>query len=232
MSRACTVVALSFLAFQVAAQPTCPFTISSDADTMSAPCTWVSGNTWDIDIDLSHSGTTAVLNLVVGRADDGSRPSIRNLYISVNQTTGYALNVTTTLSGASPNLYELQDLASLEVDPEATGNVFLELYAFGSVGFIECQRILDGSEVFGDVTDGIHLDPMHRSGVAYAEIERLHIGGDLLGDVRSVGAGHLSVLEVDGDIGTPASPIVVDMGPGGGVGTISCTNFYADKSPL
>ncbi|MCL4219869.1 MAG: hypothetical protein KJZ65_00730 [Phycisphaerales bacterium] len=216
---------------RLAAQPTCPFVITSDADFLAATCTYVSGTTWDIDVDLSHSGATATLAIVVNLMDGGVRPSIGNLEISADRTSGSTVNVDLSIQGNLAS-FNLEDLGSMTLDPEADGNVFLFLLMNGSAGYVECHGIRSGSEIKGDVTEGLHFPFVEGCGGCAASLEYLKIGGDLLGDIRATGRVEVQRLEVTGDIGSASEPVDIWPGPtGGGIGTIQCTNFYGDIGP-
>jgi hypothetical protein len=78
------VVAAVFCA--TASAQTSPFDVTGNADTITPTATHVSGDTWDLDIVVRHSGPAAAVDILVNRAS-GNRPSIRNLTFDIEPDT-------------------------------------------------------------------------------------------------------------------------------------------------
>lgn len=226
-SRILLVVAMCSIFAQAVVAQTCPFVITTSADSITDNCTHVTGDTWDIDIALTHSTQSATLDITVGLAG-GNRPSIRDLTIRVNRSTGVYPNITLTIIGSTAP-FNLLDLASMTIDSSTERNILLEIQAFGSIGYMQCHGILMDSIILGDVTDAIRLLPKQGCFPCPSIVEELQVDGDFLGDFTVTATfAETNFLTVTGDIGTALAPVDFSGAAGVDWGDVTCTNFYGD----
>lgn len=209
------------------AQCTGPFTISSvNADSVSASCSNVSGSTWDVAVEVTHSGQTADLTIQVD-----SVASINDLVITITQSGASVPRVSLTLQGPgdSDQLFNLTDLASLQLGSGNQGELVVSMMRLsGNLGYMECHGIVD-AVIQGDVTDEIHPLPFLTVTLAQVSLGQVTVEGDFLGDIIGSAANKkLPQLVVLGDIGTPSQPSTLDFSVSGNIGSIDCQNLYGD----
>ncbi len=114
-------MALIVLLSQSCFSQSCPFDVTSDADTMTPTCEAVSGmtDTWDLHIELSHADDEATVWIIVNKVN-GNRPAIRNLTFDIspsNPTENPVLTMNLYVHGPFGELDNLASLDSLHFDP-------------------------------------------------------------------------------------------------------------------
>ncbi|MBX3321661.1 MAG: hypothetical protein KF757_01585 [Phycisphaeraceae bacterium] len=218
-----------------ASAQTSPFDVTGNADTITPTATHVSGDTWDLDIVVRHSGSQANVDILVNKAS-GNRPSIRHLTFDIEPDTAVdQLTVTVNILGPTNELDNLHSLGSMTFDPPVFEDcevpcgpdrriIIDEMWVFGSVGDIECHGI--GSlRIGGDLTGHLHV---MSSGTSYAQgfiieyVDLIRIEGDLTGSIAVVNAvARIGAIEVVGDIGSAMSPVNLSLAyPAGVIGNV------------
>ena len=217
-----SLLVLPFQVVSVAAAQTCPFTIDNvNADSVTSSCTHVSGDTWDLYLEIEHSTAMADVRIVV---NENESPILRNLVVKINRDNNLIRQINLSIVGPTADPFALAGLVSVTLDEDNEGYLVLEeLLVGGDVGFIECHGI-GQARIEGDIIDGLTL--INR-GIFAAIADDILVGGNLLGNVHLGIRGDLLRLEVLGDIGTETDPVCVGCVPGlVQIGTIVCTNFY------
>lgn len=143
------------------AQPACPFTVdTTDADTVNPTCTWVSGDTWDLHIEVADADLIASIEIIVSRTSGGNRPSIRNLVFDISPTFYSYLTLNVSLSGPSGALDNLESIGDLYMDPAFDPEdierelILTVLNIHDTFDYIECNSIGDaiiGGDLAGDL---------------------------------------------------------------------------------
>ena len=222
----------------------CPFSLANDptypVDSLSLEsCSLVSGTTYDLEVKVTHtSSNTGRFDLNVN-----SDASIRHLTFEVKGSETVWPNVTVTIRGPDDigdegsEDFALQSLESLKVNPASTGYLSIfQLWVSGDVGSLEFFQLADGRLLTGSVLGPIDVreQAYYAPAAPFPLISSLVVGGDILGDITFQNGGRLDVVKAGGDIGTPSEPVVLSVTPslpygaGSNIGTVKCTNLYAD----
>ncbi|MBX3322277.1 MAG: hypothetical protein KF757_04730 [Phycisphaeraceae bacterium] len=120
-------LSLSALLFQVvsiAAAQSCPFTIDNvNADSVTSSCTHVSGDTWDLYLEIEHSTAMADVRIVV---NENESPILRNLVVKINRDNNLIRQINLSIVGSISDQYALAGLVSVTLDEDNEGYLVLE----------------------------------------------------------------------------------------------------------
>lgn len=119
-----SLLVLPFQVVSVAAAQTCPFTIDNvNADSVTSSCTHVSGDTWDLYLEIEHSTVAADVRIVV---NENENPILRNLVVKIIRDGSSTVQVNLRIVGPNTDPYALAGLVSVTLDEENEGYLVLE----------------------------------------------------------------------------------------------------------
>lgn len=239
-------VCIAFVAaasFSTASADPCPCTYEDHRVTITDPDDAIDGDPiCDLDgsfltIHIVANGTSSVPLITIDVDDDGSSQprSIFALTVEANETSSLvdeavAIRLRGAYTGALQHVRNIQATSADMVDNCEFW--ITELIADGNLGFLDGSSQPDGlieANRFGDIVT--NADCLAELSVLDTVLDTesvsvgIEVAGDLLNDVFIAG-GEVGPIDVDGDIGTPASPITIEGE--GQLERIQADAIYAD----